>query len=60
MSEHYRQLLRLVSGQMKRHKVFDAKGIVENAKKTQSKLANVQNIATEKYNIVAKVSNKYL
>jgi len=60
MLEHYRQLMRLVSGQMKRYKVLDAKGIVENVKKTQSKLASVQNIATEKYNNVAKVSNKYL
>ena len=37
---------------------YNAKGVVENAaEKVQIKLAIAQNFATEKYNIVTKVSN---
>ncbi|XP_071636654.1 uncharacterized protein [Temnothorax longispinosus] len=59
MMEHYRQLMKLVNDQMKRYIVLDnAKGIVKDAAgKAQSKLADAQSIATEKYNIVAKKLN---
>ncbi|XP_071581048.1 uncharacterized protein [Temnothorax nylanderi] len=59
MMEHYRQLMKLVNEQMKRYIVLDnAKGIVKDAAgKAQSKLADAQSIATEKYNIVAKKLN---
>ena len=58
MIERYRQVMKLVSEQVKKHMLHNAKGVVENAtEKVQIKLASAQNIATEKYNIVAKVSN---
>ncbi|XP_024884125.1 coiled-coil domain-containing protein 51-like isoform X2 [Temnothorax curvispinosus] len=59
MMEHYRQLMKLVNEQMKRYIVLgNAKGIVKDAAgKAQSKLADAQSIATEKYNIVAKKLN---
>ncbi|XP_011697832.1 PREDICTED: coiled-coil domain-containing protein 51-like [Wasmannia auropunctata] len=59
MLEQYRQLIRLLNKQAKRHVVLhNAKGIVENAaEKAQSKLASAQNIATEKYNVVTKKLN---
>lgn len=58
----YRQLSKLVNKQVRRYGVLhNAKGIVENAtEKAQSKLASAQNIATEKYNVIVKVSSKYL
>jgi len=60
--KHYRQLTKLVNEQMKGLGVLDnAKGLVQNvAGKAQDKLADAQNIATEKYNVVARVSNKYI
>lgn len=47
---------------MKKYAVFHhAKEIAENAtEKTQNKLSNAQNLAAEKYNIIAKVSIKYI
>jgi hypothetical protein len=60
MIKYHRQLIKLISEQVKKYKLLhNAKGIVENAtEKAQSKLSNAQNVATEKYNIVAKVSSK--
>lgn len=52
--ELYRQLIKIVNEQTKRYGMLQAKGIMENA------TGKAQNIAHEKYNIVAKVSNKYL
>jgi len=59
MIERYRQVMKLISEQMKRYGMsYNAKGVVENAtEKVQIKLAIAQNFATEKYNIVTKVSN---
>ncbi|KAG5310738.1 PREDICTED: coiled-coil domain-containing protein 51-like [Acromyrmex echinatior] len=58
MIERYRQVMKLVSEQVKKHMLHNAKGVVENAtEKVQIKLASAQNIATEKYNIVAKKFN---
>lgn len=60
--EHYRQLMKLVNEQMKgRGVLYNAKELLQNVTgKAQNKFADAQNIATEKYNIVAKVSNKHL
>ncbi|XP_070165496.1 mitochondrial potassium channel [Polyergus mexicanus] len=56
MIERYRQLVNLINKQMKKYAVFHhAKKIAENAtEKTQNKLSNAQNLAAEKYNIIAK------
>ncbi|KYM82879.1 PREDICTED: coiled-coil domain-containing protein 51-like [Atta cephalotes] len=59
MIERYRQVMKLISEQMKRYGMsYNAKGVVENAaEKVQIKLAIAQNFATEKYNIVTKKLN---
>lgn len=61
-TKHYQQLVNFVSRQVKEYGMLhNAKEIVENAaEKTQSRFSNVQNIANEKYNIIAKVSIKYM
>jgi len=58
MTENYRHLIKLVHEQVKRfERLYNAKGIVKNAsERVQRNFSNVQNIANEKYDIVAKVS----
>lgn len=54
----YRQLIDLINKRIKKYAVLHyAKEIVEKStEKAQNKLFNAQNVASEKYNIVAKVS----
>jgi hypothetical protein len=58
MTQNYKHLIKLVHEQVKRfERLYNAKGIVKNAsERVQRNFSNVQNIANEKYDIVAKVS----
>ncbi|XP_011641532.1 coiled-coil domain-containing protein 51-like isoform X1 [Pogonomyrmex barbatus] len=58
MIKRYQQLIKIISEQLKRSGMYNAKGIAENvAEEVQSKFTNAQNIATKQYNIVAKKLN---
>jgi len=58
MTENYRHLIKLVHEQVKKFEtLYNAKGIVKNAsERVQRNFSNVQNVANEKYDIVAKVN----
>lgn len=62
MIERYRQVIRLINKNMKKYLVFGyAKKVIgSTTEKVQNKFSNAQNIAAQKYNIVAKVRIKYI
>ncbi|XP_029173996.1 uncharacterized protein LOC114942731 [Nylanderia fulva] len=60
MIGRYRQLVRLINKNINKYAVFHhAKEIVEStSEKAQNKFSSVQNVAAEKYNIIAKKVNE--